>query len=230
MTINELLQQLGISGLDAVSNFQQQFAGDVDLNRFGRFLPQFNQGLFQQAFEAGTSDIAGQRALAAQDFQAGLQGNLFAGQTGLMGQQPVATGFSGSGAQQRQMQNLRQGAQQAFDADIYGMNRQRQDAERQFAGQEQDLFAALQQNILGFQGDTRQAILNLLRLDPTGNQSTPRPPIAPPTAPMPVPAGMQGMQDNLQDNFGEFNNVNFGDFDYESYYDNLFKSMNQGMI
>jgi hypothetical protein len=41
---------------------------------------------------------------------------------------------------------------------------------------------------------------------------------------------MQGMQDNLQDNLGEFNNVNFGDFDYESYYDNLFKSMNQGMI
>lgn len=37
MTINELLQQLGVSGLDAVSNFQQQFAGDVDLNRFGRF-------------------------------------------------------------------------------------------------------------------------------------------------------------------------------------------------
>jgi hypothetical protein len=143
-----------------------------------------------------------------------------------MGQQPVATGFSGSGAQQRQMQNLRQGAQQAFDADIYGMNRQRQDAERQFAGQEQDLFAALQQNILGFQGDTRQAILNLLRLDTTGNQSTPIPPMAP----MPVPAGMQGMQDNLQDNLGEFNNVNFGDFDYESYYDNLFKSMNQGMI
>jgi hypothetical protein len=88
------------------------------------------------------------------------------------------------------------------------------------------LFAALQQNILGFQGDTRQAILNLLRLDTTGNQSTPIPPMAP----MPVPAGMQGMQDNLQDNLGEFNNVNFGDFDYESYYDNLFKSMNQGMI
>ena len=228
MTINEILQQLGISNLDQVSGFQQQFANDIDLNRFGRFLPQFNQNLFQQAFDLGVGDIASQRDMASQDFSTALSSNLFAGQTGLMGAQPMATGFSNAGGQQRQMQNFRRGASQAFESDIYGANRARQQQELDFRGAEQDLIGALQSQITGFQGDVRRSILNLLQLDPTDQDNSVDAQNLPTTPPL-MP-GLQNFQNNMNNNFGNMGNPQFGDFDYETYYNELFNNMNQGMV
>ena len=233
MSINDILAQIGIQGgLQGLQNYGQQFSGDINMQRYGKYLPQFPGQLLQQAFSAGMEEIGGLRQTAAEDYQTGLSGTLYQGQTGLMNQQPVATGFSGSGAQQRQMESIRRGATEAFEADAYASGRAYEDTLNQLSGQEQALFGDIQRQALGFQSDLRSQILNLLRLDPTYNPNDNT--TAPPTNPAPSMLGLQNFNQDMQQSFNDYMNngsmPDFSNFDYESYYNNLFNNMNQGMV
>ena len=233
MSINDILAQIGIQGgLQGLQRYGQQFSKDINMPKYGKYLPQFPGELLSQAFSAGMQEIGGQRQTAAEDYQTALSGTLYQGQTGLMNQQPVATGFSGSGAQQRQMESIRRGASEAFEADAYAAGRSYEDILNQLAGQEQALIGDVQRQALGYQSDLRSSILNILRLDPTytpDDNAT-----APPTNLPPSMLGLQNFSQDMQQSFNDYMNngsmPDFSNFDYESYYNNLFNNMNEGMV
>ena len=51
MSINDILAQIGIQGgLQGLQNYGQQFSSDVNMQKYGKYLPQFPGQLLQQAF------------------------------------------------------------------------------------------------------------------------------------------------------------------------------------
>ena len=57
MSINDILAQIGIQGgLQGLQNYGQQFSGDINMQRYGKHLPQFPGQLLQQAFSAGMEE------------------------------------------------------------------------------------------------------------------------------------------------------------------------------
>jgi len=233
MSINDILAQIGIQGgLQGLQSYGQQFSRDINMPKYGKYLPQFPGQLLSQAFSAGMQEIGGQRQTAAEDYQTGLSGTLYQGQTALMNQQPVAAGFSGFGAQQRQMESMRRGASEAFEADAYAAGRSYEDILNQLSGQEQALIGDIQRQALGYQSDLRSSILNILRLDPTYDPNAET--LTAPSAPMPGMQGLANYSQDLQQSMNGYLNSgaypDFTNFDYESYYNNLFNNMNEGMV
>lgn len=218
MTIDELLSPLGVT-FDELQNYPQQFSGDINLGTYGKYLPQFQTGLFEETLAQGTREFAQQRATAGQDYQSALGSALFGGQTGLYNAvQPMATGFSGSGAQARAQQTARRAAQDVYEEQLYGGRRAYESEMQNISGREQEFQGALQQQALGYQSDVRSTILNLLRLDPTqtvGQQTTASTP----------PQYSGPYQNQLNQALSNFN-IPEG-MSYEEYFNNLFSNIRQ---